>query len=117
MTSEHSLYLSLGYYLFMLALALILKKFPPRKINHFYGYRTRRSMLTEHTWVAANTYSTRLMIKISLWSFVIALVTYFIYPEFTLWTTLIANTLLLFVIIFKTENYLKKHFDDSGNPK
>jgi uncharacterized membrane protein len=117
MSNEFHLYLSHGYCLFMLVLALVIRKFPPKKINPIYGYRTRRSMMNQQTWDAANTYSTKGMINIAVWSLGLAVVTYYIYPEITLWVTIIVNTLLLFVVIFSTENYLKKHFDESGNPK
>lgn len=41
---------------------LILKIFPPKKINYFYGYRTSRSMKNEHNWKIANAYSANIII-------------------------------------------------------
>jgi len=37
--------------------ALITLLFPPRKINSFYGYRTRRSMQSQDRWEFAQKYS------------------------------------------------------------
>ena len=56
-TDQNQLYIALGYCAFMLLLGWLLKKFPPKKINHLYGYRTQWSMKNEATWEAANTYS------------------------------------------------------------
>lgn len=41
----------------MLVLSFIFKKFPPRKINSFYGYRTPRSMRSQEAWDCANLFS------------------------------------------------------------
>ena len=30
--------------------ALVLSKFPPKKINYFYGYRTKASMKSQESW-------------------------------------------------------------------
>ena len=43
-------------------LGIIFYLYPPKKINHLYGYRTKRSMRNQETWDAANRYSTVLMI-------------------------------------------------------
>ncbi len=40
----------------MLVLALLFRKFPPKKINDLYGYRTARSMKSEEAWAYANSY-------------------------------------------------------------
>ncbi|MDP4629843.1 MAG: SdpI family protein [Flavobacteriales bacterium] len=38
-------------------------KFPPKKINSIYGYRTARSMKSQENWDIAQRYSSRLMLK------------------------------------------------------
>ena len=43
--------------------ALITMKFPPKKINGIYGYRTSRSMKSQENWDIAQRYSSRLMLK------------------------------------------------------
>ncbi len=40
-----------------------LLKFPPKKINWFYGYRTARSMKSQQRWDFAQTYSGREMVR------------------------------------------------------
>ena len=43
--------------------ALITMKFPPKKINGIYGYRTSRSMKSQENWDIAQRFSSRLMLK------------------------------------------------------
>lgn len=43
--------------------AFISMKFPPKKINGIYGYRTARSMKSQENWDMAQRYSSRLMLK------------------------------------------------------
>ena len=43
--------------------AFVTMKFPPKKINGIYGYRTSRSMKSQENWDIAQRYSSRLMLK------------------------------------------------------
>lgn len=45
----------------LLAASLLMKIWPPKKINYIYGYRTPRSMKNQHNWDVANTYGADLM--------------------------------------------------------
>ena len=49
-------------FVFALA-ALITLKFPPKKINSIYGYRTSRSMKNQENWDLAQRFSSQLMLK------------------------------------------------------
>jgi uncharacterized membrane protein len=115
-TDQNQLYIALGYCAFMLLLGWLLKKFPPKKINHLYGYRTQRSMKNEATWEAANTYSSLVFFKVSLYSFFIPVALYFLYPQQNVLFTIITNTLLLLYVLYATEKHLKARFDIQGNP-
>ena len=115
-SDQNQLYMALGYCAFMLLLGWLLKKFPPKKINHLYGYRTQRSMKNQASWEAANTYSTLVFFKISLYSFFIPVVLYFLFPQLNVLITIITNTLLLLYVLYATEKYLKSRFDTQGNP-
>jgi uncharacterized membrane protein len=42
---------------------LLAKKFPPKKINSLYGYRTKRSMSSQEAWDFAQPYSNQEMTK------------------------------------------------------
>ena len=115
-TDQNQLYIALGYCAFMLLLGWFLKKFPPKKINHLYGYRTQRSMKNQATWEAANTYSSLVFFKVSLYGFFIPVVLYFLYPQQNVLFTIITNTLLLLYVLYATEKHLKARFDIQGNP-
>lgn len=41
----------------------IVNDYPPKKINHLYGYRTKRSMKSQEAWDFAQRHSVQLMIK------------------------------------------------------
>ena len=114
-TDSGALIFSLFYCPFMLALSVILLKFPPKKINSLYGYRTPRSMKNQDTWDTSNTYWTKLFVKLNLVSFIVPVITYFVYPSLNVLVTIIASTLLLLAIIPFTEMHLKKRFDNNGN--
>lgn len=43
--------------------AFVTMKFPPKKINGIYGYRTSRSMKSQRNWDIAQRYSSQLMLK------------------------------------------------------
>ncbi|MEY4930338.1 MAG: hypothetical protein RI909_1062, partial [Bacteroidota bacterium] len=47
-----------------MVMGVIMKKFPPKKINGFYGYRTSSSMKTQDRWDSAQNYSANEMIKL-----------------------------------------------------
>jgi len=49
----------------MLVLAFLFKRFPPKKINHWYGYRTPRSMRSQQAWDYANQYSANALLVVS----------------------------------------------------
>ncbi len=116
MTENEQLLFALGYCGFMVVLFFVCQKFPPRKINWFYGYRTRRSMLNETIWKEANRYSLKLSILFNVYSFAFPIVLYFTYPNLNFLLTVIANTLLILSIYFFTEKHLDLHFDKNGNP-
>ena len=46
----------------MIVIGIIMMKSPPKKINHFVGYRTSRSMDNQESWIFANKHSGKLMI-------------------------------------------------------
>lgn len=54
--------------------AFISMKFPPKKINGLYGYRTSRSMKSQENWDIAQRYSSQLMLKQGLGMLAIACV-------------------------------------------
>lgn len=45
----------------LLAVSFLMKVWPPKKINHLYGYRSPQSMKNQHNWDIANQYSADLL--------------------------------------------------------
>lgn len=117
MEAQEQLLTALGYLVFMLIVSFIFVKFPPKKINHFYGYRTRRSMANQKIWKIANEYSAKLMVKITLISMVFPPLLYFMCPEQNLLISIIIHTVLLVSSLYFTEKFLNSDFDKDGNPK
>ena len=115
-SAEQELLMGLGYCAFILILSYILMKFPPKKINSLYGYRTRRSMSNDKLWTVANHFSAKAMVKMSWYSFLVPAIMYLIAPNYNFITTVIVNTLLILSVYLQTESYLNKKFDQDGNP-
>ena len=51
----------------------LMNKYPPKKVNWFVGYRTRKSMKDETVWKVANEYCGKLWMRIGLIMLVVAL--------------------------------------------
>jgi len=51
--------------LILLIAGLIQQKYPPKKINGLYGYRTIRSKSSQRNWDEGNRYSAILMVRIA----------------------------------------------------
>ncbi len=122
---ELILSVSLIYDLVLFIPGWIMWRFPPRKINWFYGFRTARSMKSAETWTYANRRCGRLFMMLSavflgilllsclaLWAFGMPAED----PETLL---LFPTGLLLFFIflpILIVEKELKRKFDGDGHP-
>lgn len=100
----------------LLIAAIIWKRYPPASPNPLYGYRTRRSMINDDTWREANSYSAKLLLKISL---VILLVGLMSLPLRVTDRIGVVSGLGLVIIalaflIYKTEQHLSGTFDEEG---
>ena len=60
---------------------LIMLRFPPKKINYFYGYRTPSSMKNQKNWDFAQTYSAKEFTKAGVILVLINSLLYAIKPE------------------------------------
>ncbi|WP_435577458.1 SdpI family protein [Gilvibacter sp.] len=117
MTDAIELYVSLGYLALMLLVSWLFMKYPPKKINSLYGYRTNKSMKSQEAWDFANRYSSGLMLRITLYCFVLPFMCYLFYPDFNILVTLVGHSTLLLLILVFTERELKARFDQDGKPK
>ncbi|NLZ95640.1 MAG: SdpI family protein [Bacteroidales bacterium] len=104
--------------LFLIALifiitGFILHKFPPKTINTFYGYRTKRSMRNQNSWNFAQLYSSKLMMQLGLLYALIGLIGFIYKPSETI-IAITAIALLIIIaaiIIVKVEKKLKNKFN------
>ncbi|MDQ1265563.1 MAG: hypothetical protein QG635_714 [Bacteroidota bacterium] len=97
---------------------LMLKK-PPKKINDFYGYRTRRSKLSQEAWDFSQAYSGNLMKNSGL-----ALIAFgflsLLFGSFSIHIFIIEMSAIIigaFYPIYLTEKKLKELFDEKGRRK
>lgn len=109
--------------LMMVGFGLLLMKNPPKKINSYYGYRTRRSVRSQDTWDFAHYYFGKLWLVCGLLSIPISLVPICLVLGKSEQVISVAGlivlgiqTLLLLVTILLTERALKKNFDEFGRP-
>lgn len=103
--------------LLFLGLAWYYKTYPPKEINWYYGYRTRRSQQNQKVWDAANKHSAESFWKLSLAVAVIGLVCIVFKAPFGLLIQIGVLLIGLLFSVISTERYLDQHFDKNGNPK
>lgn len=99
----------------MLFILYIFAKYPPKKINNLYEYRTKRSMRNQDCWDYANKYNIRLMWKISLLTCVVQAVGVTLQDKrVALLTATIALVTTLIYSVYLAEKVLKNTFDKEG---
>jgi len=89
--------------------AFITLKFPPKKINSLYGYRTSRSMKNQENWDLAQRFSSQLMLKQGLILLLLAFILTVLPVPMELATVISLLSLVTSVIILfvQTEKRLK----------
>ncbi len=108
-------FLGIGFLLYITG--WFYKKYPPKKINHLYGYRTKRTMANQEVWDFANKIGAKM---IFLWASLYMVVIIIIYWFVSIETFLVAS-ISIFVVSFIisfiwSESILNKHFDKNGTP-
>jgi uncharacterized membrane protein len=98
-------------------LSIIFWKFPPKKINAIYGYRTPKAMLNQNIWNFANSIFNKNLLIYAGISFIAGLVlASFSIKELT-WEPMVLVMLSILVSIIKTERSLSDNFTDEGKKK
>ena len=92
--------------------SLVLSKFPPKKINYFYGYRTKASMKSQESWNFSQNYTSKKMKYISLYIFIIGAFSSFLNIElmWSLWLGIIISILMPVLMILEVEKELKTRY-------
>lgn len=109
--------------LIMIGFGMVFLNHPPGKINSYYGYRTRRSMLNQNTWEFAHKYCGRLWKRMGIImlpvSMAVSILMLWMSETMQGVLTGILETLQILVMlgsIFLVEGALKREFDENGNP-
>jgi len=92
----------------------IVDRYPPKKINKIYGYRTKRSMKSQAHWDFAQEFSSIQMKKGSLGLILLGIVGNFIGLEEGLGAIIATILILVFVLVpvYMTEQELKQKFPE-----
>ena len=97
-----------------LVAGLALKMNPPKKINWWYGYRTKRSMKGQEQWDFAQRFGAENMMKYSSILFSTVLLGFIIEEQkigLSIGVVVISTLLWAFLSIYKTEIKLKSKFE------
>jgi len=96
----------------LLIISFITYKFPPKKINIFYGYRTVASMQSQKTWDFAQKDSVFKMFFLGLIMLAVSSLNLFfdINQEVATVIGLIVMVAGMVIMIFMTEKAIKKNF-------
>lgn len=100
----------------IIILGLVYKKFPPKKINHLYGYRTTRSMQNMEVWTYANKIGADAIIYVGVITSIFGIIPLFIEAEYAFIIPVAVLVVGLLLSIFYCEMQLNKKFDKNGNP-
>ncbi|MFA7325984.1 MAG: SdpI family protein [Candidatus Kapaibacterium sp.] len=97
----------------VIIIILITLKFPPKKINSLYGYRTKRSMASPEAWEFAQPYSGKMMLRymvIYILTAAFSVPMKDIDPIIGVILSLIVMMVFMAIPIIKTEKELKVRF-------
>ena len=110
---ENPLFLipSMSGLIFMLA-GFIMLKFPPKKINSLYGYRTNSSMKNQERWDFSQKYSATEMIKLGALLVLSSIIGLIYNPESKIGMFLGLGLMILMVVflIVRVEKAIKNKF-------
>jgi uncharacterized membrane protein len=98
-------------------ISIIFWKFPPKKINKLYGYRTPKAMQNEQIWDFANTNFNQTFLMYSGFSLLGGLILASFTKVELVWEPMVLVMLSILVSVIKTERALNDNFTDEGKRK
>jgi uncharacterized membrane protein len=110
---ENTLFISFLVGFIFLITALITLKFPPKKINYLYGYRTTASMKNQEVWDFAQRYSGIKMIQAGLFLMLISFVNVFLNFKDEFLSVVFGMVFIIAAVIYlfvSTEKAIRKNF-------
>lgn len=94
----------------VLILPILLKLYPPKKSNSYYGYRTPQSMKSIENWKLGNKIYSNYFLNFCLFSVGIQYILFFLFnSSVALWVTTGLWVLSVFFPIYLTEKHLKNY--------
>jgi uncharacterized membrane protein len=98
----------------VIILSLIILKFPPQKINYYYGYRTPASMKNQKNWDFSQIYSSHQFIKIGIVLIIISIASLFSNQVFFYNPIYISSVIIITFIygIVRTEYAIKNRINE-----
>lgn len=109
----------------MVFAGLLFRKRAPKKINHFFGYRTSMSMKNRETWEFAHHHVGKNMLTVGSIMLLVSAVLMLCVTNCcealavsqTSFVVAMAQLVILIATLVPTEKALNKHFDKDGNRK
>lgn len=95
--------------------SIIFWKFPPKKINKLYGYRTYRTMKNMEIWNFANTIFNKNLLIYAGISFLAGFLFASLVNTSISWQPMLLVMLTLVVCVIKTEKSISEIYDDEGD--
>lgn len=93
----------------MAVLGLIFLRWPPKKTNSFYGYRTQRSMQSQEAWQCANQFWPKAFLAVALLTCAFQVVAFYYLEQKTGLYAAGFLVILLLCTIPATEWFLKRN--------
>lgn len=103
-----------------IVLGTILKLWPPKEINHAFGYRTFFAMKNNETWKEGNSFSSAMLILSGVIALFFSISVTFLYsnaPSISSTLSGVGSILLGLSFGFYTEVHLRRIFDKDGKRK
>lgn len=93
---------------------IVMLKFPPKKINSLYGYRTSSSMKNQERWIFAQSYSAKEIIKLGAILAFSGVIGLFVHPNVNVATILglVMMMLTIIILILRVEKAIKNKFGE-----
>jgi len=92
--------------------AFITLKFPPKKINMLYGYRTKSAMKSQERWNFAQRYSSKLMLYCGFGLIILAVLglIFNVSEGIGVLISTILMIIAIVILLVKTEKAIKQNF-------
>lgn len=113
-TNSHLFIITFSFGVTSILAGFIMLKFPPKKINGLYGYRTSNSMKNQKSWDFAQIYSAKEIIKIGVINILLSSMGFIFNPTETTSFTIGIAVLVMSIsfLLFRVENAIQRNFNE-----